>query len=133
MELSVDHELNDEVDLYASYTYQQVKQDMDDGKGYIDDPLNKPNVFKAGVKYKENNWLVNLTMKAATGQSEAMYTSNDYFTVDLGAQYNVSDNTKIFAQLNNLNNACYEESGDKRLGRYPMASRNIVVGLEYSF
>ena len=133
LELSVDHELNDAVDLYASYTYQQVKQDMDDGKGYIDDPLNKPNVFKAGVKYKENNWLVNLTMKAATGQSEAMYTSNDYFTVDLGAQYNVSDNTKIFAQLNNLNNACYEESGDKRLGRYPMASRNIVVGLEYSF
>lgn len=134
LELSVDHELNDAVDLFASYTYQEVKQDMADDNGYIDDPLNKPNVFKAGVKYKENNWLVKLTMKAATGQSETSYTSNDYFTMDLGAQYNVSGSTKIFAQLNNLNNASYEEYGDtKRLGRYPMASRNIVVGMEYNF
>ena len=139
MEVSVGHALNDVVDLYASYTYQKIKQNLADGNGYITDLSAKPNTFRAGVKYKENNWIVNLTMQAATGQSEEEYSSESYFTMNLGAQYKINDKAKIFAQLNNLNNARYEEYGGFYSGasglysKYPMASRNFVVGMEYSF
>ena len=82
-------------------------------------------------------------MQAVTGQSEEKYSSNSYFTMNLGAQCKINNNAKVFAQLNNITNASYEEYGDWLLdpndysntgiARYPMASRNFVVGMEYSF
>ena len=147
MEISADHRFDDNWSVNASYTYLQVKQNYADGYGYLTDGSAKPNVYRAGVKYKKDKLLVDLTMKAATGQAYSYigkggttkrgYTNNSYFTLDLGAQYKLNENAKAFLQLNNINNAAYQEisgwSATTGLATYPMASRNFVVGIEYSF
>ena len=145
MELSIDHNFDENWSANASYTYLHVKQDF--GAGYLENGSAKPNVYRAGVKYKNKELIVNLTAHAATGQV-ASYTSkygetgafadNAYFTWDLGAQYKIDKNAKVFAQFNNINNVAYQEySGLYDYGdgsvKYPMASRNFVVGMEYSF
>ena len=147
LEISADHRFDDNWSMDASYTYLQVKSDYADGYGYLNDGSAKPNVYRAGVKFKKDKLLVDLTMKAATGQAytyigkggttKRAYTDNSYFTLDLGAQYKLNDKAKIFLQLNNLNNAAYQEisgwNSTSGFATYPMASRNFVVGMEYNF
>ena len=145
MELSIDHNFDDNWSLDASYTYLQVKQNYDNGNGYLINGGAKPNVYRAGVKYKNKELIVNLTAHAATGQMASYmgkwvetkaFADNAYFTWDLGAQYKINKNAKAFAQFNNINNVAYQEYsglyGDGSV-KYPMASRNFVVGMEYTF
>ena len=146
MEVSIDHSFDDNWTANASYTYLQVKQDF--GTGYLKNGSAKPNVYRAGVKYKNKDLIVNITSHAATGQvasytnknggTTGAFADNAYFTWDLGAQYKINKNAKAFAQFNNINNVAYQEySGLYDYGdgsvKYPMASRNFVVGMEYSF
>ena len=146
MEVSIDHSFDDNWTANASYTYLQVKQDF--GTGYLKNGSAKPNVYRAGVKYKNKDLIVNITAHAATGQvasytnknggTTGAFADNAYFTWDLGAQYKINKNAKAFAQFNNINNVAYQEySGLYDYGdgsvKYPMASRNFVVGMEYSF
>ena len=51
----------------------KVKQDYADSYGYLTDGSAKPNVYRAGVKFKKDKLLVDLTMKAATGQAYTLY------------------------------------------------------------
>lgn len=144
LELSIDHNFDDNWSINSSYTYLQVKQDF--GNGYLKNGSAKPNIYRTGVQYKNKDLVVNITAHAATGQV-ASYTNKDgkptgafadnaYFTWDLGAQYKINKNAKAFVQFNNINNAAYQEySGLYKDGsvQYPMASRNFVVGMEYTF
>ena len=145
MEISTDHKFDDNWSMNASYTYLKVQQDFNNGQGYLVNGSAAPNLYRAGVKYQKDKLIVDLTMRAATGQmpsytgkwgSTKAYADNDYFTWDLGMQYKFNKSAKVFAQLNNINNACYQEySGLFSNGgiKYPAASRNFVVGMEYTF
>ena len=114
--------------------------EKDKGSGFATDGATKPNVYRAGVRYKNAKWIADLTLRAGTGQDTTRYTSSSYATLDLGAQYKINKNIKLFAQLNNLNNAAYEEMANSYNTwtnsincYYPMPSRNFVVGMEYNF
>jgi len=146
MELTVDHKLNDKWSLNASYTYMQIKQKNNNGSDYVVDGNGKPNLYRAGVQYNCNKWTVNLTARAASGlvdrytnssgYSSRAYGDKSYFTWDLGAQYQVNKQTKVFAQFNNINNAAYQEYGGlyyNGQAKYPMPGRNFLVGVEYAF
>ena len=45
----------------------------------------KPNIYRAGLKYKNADWLFTLNANAVTGQSEKNFVDSSYFTLDLGA------------------------------------------------
>ncbi|WP_337407353.1 TonB-dependent receptor plug domain-containing protein, partial [Phascolarctobacterium succinatutens] len=78
LELSLNHDFDDNLSAYASYTYVQVKQDK--GKGFTKDLTTKPNIYRAGLKYKNADWLFTLNANAVTGQSEKNFVDSSYFT-----------------------------------------------------
>lgn len=134
LELSLNHDFDDNLSAYASYTYVQVKQDK--GKGFTKDLTTKPNIYRAGLKYKNADWLFTLNANAVTGQSEKQFVDSSYFTLDLGAQYKINDNAKLFINGYNLTNARYAEFGGlykNGEAKYPMAGRSFIIGAEYTF
>ena len=134
LEVSLNHDFDDNLSAYASYTYVQVKQDK--GYGFAKDLTTKPNIYRAGFKYKNADWLFTLNANAVTGQSEKQFVDSSYFTLDLGAQYKINDNAKLFINGYNLTNARYAEFGGlykNGEARYPMAGRSFIIGAEYTF
>lgn len=134
LELSLNHDFDDNLSAYASYTYVQVKQDK--GKGFTKDLTTKPNIYRAGLKYKNADWLFTLNANAVTGQSEKNFVDSSYFTLDLGAQYKINDNAKLFINGYNFTNARYAEFGGlykNGEAKYPMAGRSFIIGAEYTF
>lgn len=134
LELSLNHDFDDNLSAYASYTYVQVKQDK--GKGFTKDLTTKPNIYRAGLRYKNADWLFTLNANAVTGQSEKNFVDSSYFTLDLGAQYKINDNAKLFINGYNLTNARYAEFGGlykNGEAKYPMAGRSFIIGAEYTF
>lgn len=134
LELSLNHDFDDNLSAYASYTYVQVKQDK--GKGFTKDLTTKPNIYRAGLKYKNADWLFTLNANAVTGQSEKNFVDSSYFTLDLGAQYKINNNAKLFINGYNLTNARYAEFGGlykNGEAKYPMAGRSFIIGAEYTF
>ena len=134
LELSLNHDFDDNLSAYASYTYVQVKQDK--GYGFAKDLTTKPNIYRAGLKYKNADWLFTLNANAVTGQSEKQFVDSSYFTLDLGVQYKINDNAKLFINGYNLTNARYAEFGGlykNGEAKYPMAGRSFIIGAEYTF
>ena len=134
LEVSLNRDFDDNLSAYASYTYVQVKQDK--GYGFAKDLTTKPNIYRAGLKYKNADWLFTLNANAVTGQSEKNFVDSSYFTLDLGAQYKINDNAKLFINGYNLTNARYAEFGGlykNGEARYPMAGRSFIIGAEYTF
>ncbi|HIU64895.1 MAG TPA: TonB-dependent receptor [Candidatus Avacidaminococcus intestinavium] len=139
LDFSISHELNEHFTIDASYTYLAIKEKKDNA-GYAKDVKNQPNIYRLGLNYQKEKWNANLTAKAVTGLDKTMYTSNDFVTLDLGVQYKMNKAAKVFMQINNITNADYQEYGElynkephKGLSRYPMPSRNFIVGMEYTF
>lgn len=134
LEVSLNRDFDDNLSAYASYTYVQVKQDK--GYGFAKDLTTKPNIYRAGLKYKNADWLFTLNANAVTGQSEKQFVDSSYFTLDLGAQYKINDNAKLFINGYNLTNARYAEFGGlykNGEAKYPMAGCSFIIGAEYTF
>ena len=142
--VSLNHRFDNNLSGYASYTYMQIKQDT--GNGFERDAKEKPNTYRAGLKYEINEWTYNADLTAVSGQKVRVggwngYTDRNYFVLDLGAQYKVNDNLKVFANIHNLTDARYQEMGGIFLGTvgydgeayYPMPSRSFIIGAEYTF
>lgn len=144
MEVVVNHEFDEHLTGHISYTYMQIKQDT--GKGFERDHKEKPNTYRAGLKYKNADWTYNADLTAVSGQKVRVfdgmgpyggYTDRNYFVLDLGAQYQIRDNLKIFANIYNVTNTRYQEVGTidyySSDAMYPMPSRSFIIGAEYTF
>ena len=145
-ELSIDHKLNDNWDLTASYTYVRVRNDNNYGLGYVRDANYLPNTYRFGVRYHDEKWNADLTMRAASGgdttegldydlNKKQKYIDSSYVTFDLAASYKASNAWTIFAKGYNLLNKAYAECASATNGHYdyPAQSRRFIVGAEYSF
>ena len=88
-EFSLNHEFDEHLSGYASYTYMQIKQD--DGNSYERNSNEKPNTYRAGLKYKNAGWTYNADLTAVSGQQVKVgggyngYTDSNYFVLDLGS------------------------------------------------
>ena len=145
LELNVKHKLNDNVELTASYTYLQVKNN-ENGKGFVKDWNYMPNVYRMGVHYHDGKWDSNLWLRAGRGGSTHLqgyswgtpvisYVDSNYLTVDATVTYKADKNLKIFAKAYNLFNEAYCEYAGVSNGSYnrPAQSRRFLIGAEYSF
>lgn len=143
MELSINHELNDNWDLEASYTYVRVRNDKYN-TGFVRDLNYAPNAYRLGVRYHDEKWTADLMMRAAsgadtqrinTGSWNPSYIDSCYVTFDMAASYKANKDWTIFAKGYNLFNKAYAEHAGVTGGRYdyPAQSRRFIVGAEYSF
>ena len=141
--MSINHELNDNWDLEASYTYVRVRNDNNDGAGFVRDVNYAPNAYRFGVRYHDEKWNADLMMRAASGGDTQRLNSNYqkafidscYVTFDMAASYKATKDWTIFAKGYNLFNKAYAERAGVTSGRYdyPAQSRRFIVGAEYSF
>lgn len=147
LEISLNHDFDEHLTAYASYSYMQIKQDS--GKGFVRNSNEKPNTYRAGLKYKNAGWTYNADLTAVSGQKVRTdygwtgYTDSNYFVLDLGAQYKVNDRLKVFANVFNVTDARYQEvggfcgdmmgSGEIFDAAFPMPSRSFIIGAEYTF
>ena len=143
MEISVDHELNDNWDITASYTYTKVRND--NGYGFTRDLNYAPNTYRLGVRYHDEKWNTDLTMRAASGASTATINSwgtdygkfldSNFITLDMAVSYKATADWTVYAKGYNLTNKAYTESAGTTNGYYdyPAQSRRFIVGAEYSF
>lgn len=136
IELSIAHELNDNWDLEASYTYVRVRNNENNGLGFVRDLNYAPNTYRLGVRYHDEKWTADLMMRAASGaDTTKAYIDSSYVTFDMAASYKATKDWTIFAKGYNLTNKAYAESAGTYLGAYsyPAQSRRFIVGAEYSF
>lgn len=142
-ELSINHQLNDNWDIEASYTYVRVRNDYNDGLGYVRDINYMPNTYRLGVRYHNEKWNADLIVRAANGGDTHRINSgwcnafvdSSFVTVDMAATYKANNQWSVFAKGYNLLNKAYAERANVVGGHYdyPAQSRRFIVGAEYSF
>lgn len=134
MELSVAHELNDNWDLEASYTYIRVKNN-EHGSGYVRDANYIPNMYRFGVRYHDDLWNADLFLRGGSGADKSAYVDSKYMTLDMSVAYKTTKDLSFYAKGYNLFNKAYAESAGVNGGTYtyPAQGRRFIIGAEYTF
>lgn len=134
-ELSVAHELNENWDLEASYTYVRVRNDNNDGKGYVRDINYIPNMYRFGVRYHDDLWNADLFLRGGSGADKSAYVDSKYMTMDMSVAYKATKDLSFYAKGYNLLNKAYAESAGVNGGTYsyPAQGRRFIIGAEYTF
>ena len=134
MELSVGHELNDNWDLEASYTYIRVKNN-EHGSGYVRDANYIPNMYRFGVRYHDDLWNADLFLRGGSGADKSAYVDSKYMTLDMSVAYKATKDLSFYAKAYNLFNKAYAESAGVNGGTYiyPAQGRRFIIGAEYTF
>lgn len=134
MEVSVGHELNDNWNLEASYTYIRVKNN-DQGSGYVRDANYIPNMYRFGVRYYDDLWNADLFLRGGSGADKSAYVDSKYMTLDMSVAYKATKDLSFYAKGYNLFNKAYAESAgiDGGTYKYPAQGRRFIIGAEYTF
>lgn len=136
MELSVNHELNDNFDVEASYTYVRVKNN-ENGAGFVRDANAIPNTYRLGLRYHDVKWNADLFLRAGSGAetNQYSYIESSFVTVDMAVSYKATEDLTIFAKGYNLLNEAYAEHGGVtgNTYKYPAQACRFIAGVEYSF
>lgn len=129
LHLGAKYKANDAWNFRFAYDYSQVKLNG----AYSGDKTVRPNAFLLGADYDKNKWHVGTTMTYITGRDTTYYTDRRYFLWDINAAYKITDNTKVFAKLNNITNEHYETAYYWTPGAYAAPERNYSIGVSHSF
>ncbi len=144
-ELSVSHKLNDNWDLEASYSYVRVRNDTNDGQGYVRDANYIPNMYRLGARFHTDRWSVSAFLRGGSGADTSVYMKNgystqayvdsSYITLDLSANYKATKNLSFYAKGYNLLNKAYAENAGVSNGTYtyPAEGCHFLIGAEYTF
>lgn len=145
LELSISHELNDNWNLEASYTYVRVRNDNNDGSGYVRDNNYIPNMYRFGVCYHDDLWNADLFLRGGSGADTSgylyygsynqKYVDSNYVTLDMSVSYKASKDLSFYAKGYNLLNKAYAESAGavNYAYSYPAQGRRFIIGAEYTF
>lgn len=135
IEISVNHELNDNWDLEASYTHVRVRNDNNDGNGYVRDTSYLPNMYRFGVRYHDDLWNADLFLRGGSGADKSAYVDSKYMTLDMSVAYKATKDLSFYAKGYNLFNKAYAESAgiDGGTYKYPAQGRRFIIGAEYTF
>lgn len=146
IELSVNHELNDNWDFEASYTYVRVRNDNNDGNGYVRDTSYLPNMYRFGVRYHDDLWNADLFLRGGSGADTGVfknsygydaqnYLDSSFITLDASVSYKATKDLSFYAKGYNLFNKAYAESAgvSSATYKYPAQGRRFIIGAEYTF
>lgn len=146
IEISVNHELNDNWDLEASYTHVRVRNDNNDGNGYVRDTSYIPNMYRFGVRYHDDLWNADLFLRGGSGADTRVfknsygydaqnYLDSSFITLDASVSYKATKDLSFYAKGYNLFNKAYAESAgiDGGTYKYHAQGRRFIIGAEYTF
>lgn len=146
IEISVNHELNDNWDLEASYTHVRVRNDNNDGSGYVRDNNYIPNMYRFGVRYHDDLWNADLFLRGGSGADTGVfknsygydaqnYLDSSFITLDASVSYKATKDLSFYAKGYNLFNKAYAESAgvSSATYKYPAQGRRFIIGAEYTF
>ncbi|MEE0356100.1 MAG: TonB-dependent receptor [Phascolarctobacterium succinatutens] len=144
MELSINHELNDNWNLEASYTHVRVRNDY--GMGYLRDTNFIPNMYRFGVRYHDDLWNADLFLRGGSGADTGVfknsygydaqnYLDSSFITLDASVSYKATKDLSFYAKGYNLFNKAYAESAgvSSATYTYPAQGRRFIIGAEYTF
>ena len=146
IEISVNHELNDNWDLEASYTHVRVRNDNNDGNGYVRDTSYLPNMYRFGVRYHDDLWNADLFLRGGSGADTGVfknsygydaqnYLDSSFITLDASVSYKATKDLSFYAKGYNLFNKAYAESAgvSSATYKYPAQGRRFIIGAAYTF
>ena len=131
LELSTRYRADDRWAIRAAYSYAHIDS-TDPAKSFLSSNT-RPNGYNLGISYTRGKWDANLDLNYVTGRSTARFTDARYLTLDLGVNYHISPEFKVYLKGMNLTDESYESIGDARLGSYAMPSRHFILGGTYNF
>ena len=131
LELSTRYRADDRWAIRAAYSYAHIDS-TDPAKSFLSSNT-RPNGYNLGISYTQGKWDANLDLNYVTGRSTARFTDARYLTLDLGINYHVTKEFKVYLKGMNLTDDSYESIGDTRLGSYAMPSRHFILGGTYNF
>ncbi len=131
LELSARYRADNRWTVRTAYSYAHVDS-TDPAKGFLSTNT-RPNGYNLGLSYTQGKWDADLDLNYVTGRSTARFTDSRYLTLDLGVNYHISPEFKVYLKGMNLTDESYESIGDASLGSYAMPSRHFIFGGTYNF
>ena len=136
LELSTRYRADDRWTIRAAYSYAHIDS-TDAAKGYLSTNT-RPNGYNLGISYTQGKWDADLDLNYVTGRSTERFTDARYLTLDLGMNYHVTKDFKVYLKGMNLTNESYESIGVTPsiwtpMGAYAMPSRHFILGGTYNF
>lgn len=136
LDLTLKHKLSSQWQMTAGYSYVKVEEKEQGSNRYQNDVNNsQPNGYRLGIQYGQDKWNADLNLRGATGRSVAAFSAAHYWVVDLGVNYKMTPDTKVYCKVNNLTNQAYELRGAYKtstiMGAYPMAARQFIFGIDH--
>lgn len=136
LELSTRYRADDRWTVRAAYSYAHVDS-TDPDKGYLSTNT-RPNGYNLGLSYTQGKWDADLDLNYVTGRSTARFTDSRYLTLDLGVNYHISPEFKVYLRGINLTDESYESIGvtpsaRTSMGAYAMPGRHFILGGTYNF
>ena len=131
LELSARYRADNRWTVRTAYSYAHVDS-TDPAKGFLSTNT-RPNGYNLGLSYTQGKWDADLDLNYVTGRSRERFTDSRYLTLDLGVNYHISPEFKVYLKGVNLTDESYESVGDTRRGSYAMPSRHFIFGGTYNF
>ena len=136
LELSTRYRADDHWTIRTAYSYAYVDS-TDPAKNFLRTNT-CPNGYNLGVSYTQGKWDADLDLNYVTGRSTVHYTDSRYLTLDLGVNYHVTKDFKIYLKGVNLTDESYESMGAtpsiwSPLGGYAAPSCHFILGGTYNF
>ena len=136
LELSTRYRADDRWTVRAAYSFAHIDS-TDPEKGFLSSNT-RPNGYNLGISYTQGKWDADLDLNYVTGRSAARFTDSRYLTLDLGVNYHISPEFKVYLKGINLTDESYESIGVTpsawtSMGAYAMPSRHFIFGGTYNF
>lgn len=127
----------------VGYSYLSVKNDNEDGKGYLKDTNVPEQTWTLKADYRQDDWSLDLVGKGINnkpGKVAGAYPESSYWIWDTSFNYKFNKDTKGFITVKNLFNKYYAEftsvtpdPWSMAEDYYPNAGRSYLFGVDYSF
>jgi len=131
LELSARYRADNRWTVRTAYSYAHVDS-TDPAKGFLSTNT-RPNGYNLGLSYTQGKWDADLDLNYVTGRSKERFTDSRYLTLDLGVNYHISPEFKVYLKALNLTDESYETIGYTTLGAYAAPSRHFILGGTYNF
>lgn len=139
-DIQIKKNFNKNISSFVGYTHLDIDANAQYEKnrnGYL--PSGEWNI---GVDYTNKKFGASLTGRGVINRPgysgyENFFPEKTYWVVDLGLNYKISQDTKVFFKVNNLLNRYYAEMSNVKYGLpdqwWTAPGRSFVTGVEFSF
>ena len=127
--------------LKLSYSHAKTdlktKANTDQGATYeeLRNSLHYNNKYTASIGYEKGKFNTGIDALLYTGMDTQYFSDSQFLIFDMYANYKINENMTAYINVNNITNESYETkaSAVEGIGALPMAGRNFIVGVNYTF